>query len=279
MLKRILVAVVFSSCVVGVQAQSPRIPGVRAGIDKQTVDVLPSRNQPGSSGRFALETAGMSKAAGVTLDTVGDPDSFGHNMIYLGVAQTEQVILTGDCTAYPPGAGRCIETNPAPASTTVNEPDLAAIQLPGKATRTILCFTFTPFATWQWENTTGAQQTAVMYLRPAVRIESEVLDDPSLIDPNTGLPFNGVLMDATISTFLQARTLDPGESDFQYRATTRSCTGGLVSVRSLRENYGLSDSVIKDFFKNPITISFGVSGNVSMVTDATYFVGVRLYGD
>jgi hypothetical protein len=279
MFKKALVAVAFSFCVVGVQAQSPRHPGMPAGIDSQTVDVLHPGNQHGSPGRLVPNAPAVAKAAGVTIDTVGDPDSFGHNMVYLGMAQTQAVYLTGDCTGYPPDAGPCIETNPAPASTTVDEPDLAVIQLPGKATRTIICFTFTPFASWQWENATGAQQTAVMYLRPAVRIESEVLNDPSLIDPNTGLPFNGVLMDGTITTFLQARTLNPGEFDFQYRTTTRSCTGGLASVRSLRENYGLSDSVIKDFFKKPITITFGVTGNVSMVTEATYFVGVRLYGD
>ena len=78
--------------------------------------------------------------------------------------------------------------------------DLDTIELPGRATRTILCFTFTPFATWEWENHTGVAQTAQMGLRPGVRIESDVLNDPALVDPGTGLPFNGVLLDATVTT-------------------------------------------------------------------------------
>jgi len=277
--RKILAAVVMSCCAALVQAQPPQHSGVTVGLDAETADVLPTVRE---ARRVSPAGVGLMKAMGapgVTVDTVGDPDSFGRAKTYLGLAQTQVVSLQADCTGFPPEAGVCIETSPAPATTTVDEPDLATIELPGKATNSILCFTFTPFAQWQWANSTGSPQTAMMFLRPRVRIESDVLDDPSLIDPATGNPFNGVLMDSTISTFLQSRTLNDGESDFQYQATTRSCTGGLVSVRALREGYGLSDSVIKDFFKNPITITFGVYGYVAMVTDASYFVGIRLYGD
>ena len=186
--------------------------------------------------------------------------------------------MQADCTGLPAEAN-CIELNPAPAVTSVDESDLAMINLPGKATNSLLCFTITPFANWNWFNGTGTQQNAQMFLRPRVRIESVVLEDPSLINPTTGLPFNGVLLDFSISTFLQSRTLDDGESDFQFRATTRSCTGGLVNKRTLRDQYGLADALITEFFKQPITVSFGVIGNVSMVTNANFNVGVRLYGD
>jgi hypothetical protein len=55
--------------------------------------------------------------------------------------------------------------------------------------------------------------------------------------------------------------------------------GGIISEAALRDAYGLSDSVIKDFFKNPITVSFGTAGDVSMTTSVSYFAGIRLYGD
>ena len=117
-----------------------------------------------------------------------------------------------------------------------------------------------------------------MLLRPSVRIESEVLDDPSLVDPVSGLPFNGVLMESTVSTFLQYRSLEPGETDTQFHITTRSCIGGFASERQLR-GLGFSDAVIRDFYNNPITLTFGVRGSVSMVDSANYSVGIRLYGD
>ena len=227
---------------------------------------------------FATDYEGMPKRAGVTEESVGDPYSFGRAKTYLGVVQVHSVALRNDCTGYPP-EGNCVELLPAPAATTVDEMDLGTIELPGKATKSLLCFTFTPFANWQWTNDTGARQIAEMGLSPRVRIESEVLDDPSLIDPNTGLPFNGVLLDSTVSTFYQSRTIDPGEVDYQFNATTRSCTAGLVNVRFLRDSYGLSPKQIDQFFRHPITVTFGVWGRVSMVDSGSYSVGVRLYGD
>jgi hypothetical protein len=284
MRKKILLAVVLCCCVAGAQAQSSRLSGVPAGIDRESVDVLPMGTQHRLEGRFAPDMAQIANKGDITVETVGDPDSFGHNKTYLGLAQTESVILTDPLAGEPScsdylDAGytaQCVDLNPAPNSTTVDFPDLASIQLPGKATKSIICFTFTPITSWNWSNNTGSAQTAIMALRPSVRIESETLN--GLNDPE-GNPFNGVLMDATITTFLQYRTLNDGESDLQYNATTRSCIGGLVSERSLREGYGLSDKQIKDFFKNPITLTFGVRGSVAMVTYADYLVGIRLYGD
>ena len=279
MMRRMLVGCALLMCGAIVHAQSPAATDMAAVIDEQSMDVMPFGSAPGFSDFSAMDFEKKGGPGGVSEETVGDPDSFGLNKIYLGVAQTATVSLRADCSAYPPDTGICIETVPAPAVTHVDESDLAVIELPGRSTNSILCFTLTPFQQWQWYNGTGSQQSARMMLRPAVRIESDVLNDPTLINPITGLPFNGVLSDTTVSTFLQERTLDPNESDFQFHATTRNCTGGLVSVRSLRDSYGLSDAVIKDFFKEPITLSFGVRGHVSMVENASYFLGIRLYGD
>ena len=215
--------------------------------------------------------------AQITEETVGDPDSFGRARTYLGLAQA-RVTLRPDCTGFPPDADPCIETAPPPTVTSVDETDLDTIVLPGKATNSLVCFTFTPLATWQWENLTATPQPGRMFLRPSVRVESTVLEDPSLLDPD-GMPFNGVLFESTITTYLETRTVAPGETELQYRGMTRSCIGGLLSERVLRDGYGLSDAVIKEFFKNPITFTFGVTGDVAAVSTANYIVGVRLYGD
>jgi hypothetical protein len=279
---RLLTAVGMVAMVTGVAvgyAQSPDGLGETTWLEELSMEASTTAGEPGVVGPLSEPEGALVKRRGVTEETVGDPYSFGRAKTYLGVAQTQTVALQADCTGFPPDGGVCIETAPAPALTNVDETDLATIELPERATRSILCFTFTPFATWQWTNDTGMQQTARMFLRPSVRIESEVLEDPSLIDPSTGLPFNGVLLDANITTFVQMRTIDPGETDLQFHSTTRSCTGGLVNERALRDGYGLSDTVIRDFFRNPITVTLGVRGSAAMVTNATYSVGVRLYGD
>lgn len=278
MVKKVFVTLAVVFVVASAHAQSLSPSGSPAGIAGESVDLLSGEMEPMAMEIHATEVDGIVKRGGVTEESVGDPYSFGRDKTYLGVVQVRSVALRNDCTGYPPETP-CVELLPAPAVTNVDEMDLGTIELPSRATNSILCFTFTPFATWQWTNGTGSQQTAQMWLRPKVRIESDVLNDPALIDPHTGLPFNGVLLESTITTFLQSRTLDPNESDLQFQATTRSCTGGLVNVRALRDSYGLSNRVIRDFFRNPITVTFGVWGQVSMVDYGSYSVGVRLYGD
>lgn len=279
MMKKILTGMALLMCVALVHAENP----APIEFEAETVDLLPAA--PTGEVDFSLRAMEMpigdltAMAPKVTEDEVGDPYSFGRAKTYLGVAQTTSVTIQADCSAHPPDAGPCIETAPAPGVTSVDESDLGSIELPKKATKSLLCFTFTPFVNWQWSNFTGSPQTAQMFLRPTVKIESEVLLDPSLIDPGTGLPFNGVLLDSTISSFLQSRTIQDGETDFQFRALTRSCTGGIVNVRALRDSYGLPENVIKKFFKKPIKVSFGVRGSVSMVDYASYSTGIRLYGD
>jgi len=209
-----------------------------------------------------------SKAGGVTTATVGDPDSFGRDKTYLGVASTEQVHLHTTCAGV---SGPCIVLNPQPAATSVDETGLASIELPKNATNSLICFSVRPIAQWNWTNTTGSPQSALMGLRPRVTIENPVLADPSL-----GL---GGSIEFTLTTFYQQRTIDPGESDFQIRETSRDCVGGLISKRNLMLGYGLSARQVRDFFRSPTTISFGLVGSVAMVSDGIYFYGIRLYGD
>lgn len=265
--KHVLVAALCALFVGAAQAE-PR------GLGDLPIDLKQIRDidmiAPGAAFERTLK-AGPSEAE------VGDPDSFGRAKTYLGVKQTPFLSLVPDCTGFPPDS--CIELNPAPALTSVDESDLAVFELPKKATNSILCFTFTQFATWNFSNFTGATQTARMQLRPRVRIESEVLDDPALINPSTGLPFGGVLDDIPITVERESKSIEPGQFETRSTSITRSCTGGLVNPRSLALNYGLSPAVISEFFKQPITLSLGVIGDVAMVEFVSFSVGARLYGD
>ncbi len=75
----------------------------------------------------------MAKAA-LDEDLVGDADSFGREKTYLGVEQTTTLFIQSDCSGLDPEFSRCIEPNPAPANTFVDELDLGSIELPAKAT-------------------------------------------------------------------------------------------------------------------------------------------------
>lgn len=227
--------------------------------------------------RAEIRAAAQQAASTVTEADVGDVESFGLNKIYLGVEQTLPILVDSDCSGFDPANGVCIEPNPAPANTAIDEFNLGTLELPGKATNSLLCFTFTQFSNWFWNNSTATTANARMSLRPTVQIANDVLIGLTDISGN---PFNGtVFVDpAAITVLTLEHTLPAGAVEFQGHSVTRSCTGGLVSARSLRAQ-GLTDEQIKDFFKEPMTITFGMAGNVSLVEFGQFFVGVRLYGD
>ena len=266
-MKNGVMGVLLFLCATAVCAQRP--VGALTGFNEWAADASPANR--------------VMMRAGPTEEEVGDADSFGNEKIYLGLAQTGGVTIQADCTGFDPAAGVCIEHAAPPGSTFVDETGLGAIELPKKASDSILCFTFTQFSTWAWANNTGSQQTGSMGLFLTVQIENEALI--GLSDAG-GNPFNGFLFldgagtptPAGIIVSTSQTTLPDGAFEVQRERTTRSCTGGIVSANALRAQ-GLTDAQIKDFFDEPMTITFGVAGSVSMTDFANFFGGIRIYGD
>ena len=221
---------------------------------------------------------GAIAAAALTDAEVGDADSFGKNVTYLGLGQTMPVFLTDDCTGTDPATERCIVQQPAPLITTFDEAGLGVLTLPARATKTLMCFTLTPFINIQWTNNTGAQQLARFNATAVITIDNSVLNDPALIDPNTGAPFNGSI-EVGLSTWRNTHTIANGEFETEASQQSRGCIAGVVSRRQLVETYSLTDVLAKEFFKRPMTIHFGARGSVSMSQFTQYFYGIRLYGD
>lgn len=220
----------------------------------------------------------LAAAAAPTVDDVGDPDSFGRNVTYLGLAQTLAVSLAPDCTGTDPTTEHCIVQNAAPAVTSFNESNLATMNLPAKATKSLICFALTPFIDISWNNGTAVPQTARFNASAVITIDNDLLADPALIDPTTGLPFGGSLT-LSLSTWRHLKSLQPGDFENESSTQSRNCIAGIISQRALVDNYGLTANQAKDFFKKPMTLHFGARGSVSMSDYTTYFYGIRLYGD
>ena len=218
--------------------------------------------------------------AGPDPSEVGDADSFGRSVVYLGLASTPTVVFSTNCAGAPPPApSRCVNMNAQPALTTFVENKLASLTIPAKSTHSLLCFAVTPAITFQFHNQTGvAQPTARFSARPTIVIENEVLNDPSLIDPTTGLPFNGRIS-TSLLTFMESRNMAANDRDLKQMFVSRTCIEGLVSRRALNGVYGLPDTIVDDFFLHPTTLIFGATGDVQLVTNASYYYGLRIYGD
>jgi len=209
---------------------------------------------------------------------LGDADSFGRNVRYLGLAQIPPLDLLPACGAPAPGT-RCIPLLAPPAVTRFSLPNLARIDLPARATNSLLCLSLTPFVNFELANTTGVFQPSAQFdLTAVVTVESPVLADPALVDAATGAPFAGRIV-VPLSSYREARSLAVDERAFKRMVLSRDCVGGVISRRDLIENRGLSATLATRVFQQPITLRFGAEGHAQLVSQASAFYGVRVYGD
>jgi hypothetical protein len=210
---------------------------------------------------------------------VGDADSFGRNVRWLGSLDTE-IDLLSDCTGLPSRAqDRCMVRAAAPSATSFSYSDLNRITLPAHSTNSLLCQWWTPIVTLSFANPTAAPLTARVRWSPTLTVESSVLADPTLIDPNTGAPFGGKLETSVASSHNEAFTLAPGENRSWRDSSSRLCIAGALSKQGLIEGYGLSAAKANDVLNHELTIRLNVTGSVTGVDQAQLYFGLRFVGD
>lgn len=213
---------------------------------------------------------------------VGDADSFGRNVHFIGTMQSGNVVVQGDCTpdpSSPPGPDdRCVPTNAAPALTSFAVTDIGRVVIPARAAHSLICHWQTPLVIFAFANDTGVYQADARFaVTPTYTIQNAVLDDPSLIDPATGLPFGGQF-ELGLGGIRRERSLQPGENQLEREAGTRVCIGGIIS-RQLLTGMGLSEAQATQFFRNDTVITMNMSGQAKLVEFATILYGVRFVGD
>jgi hypothetical protein len=225
---------------------------------------------PGPTARTAAPKAGPSAA------DVGDADSFGRSLNWLGLADA-WIELTADCTGS--DADRCQELAAAPATTTFAFDDVGHVTLPRNAANSLMCYWFSPYLQVDYANPTTTAAIAELSYVPTVTVENPVLDDPALIDPNTGLPFGGSLLTGMTSSARYEVPLAAGQHSLQRDRDSAVCIAGLISRQSLMQNYGLSDAQARQFFRKPTTLRLNVHGSAQFVGDASLYFGLRIVGD
>jgi hypothetical protein len=227
----------------------------------------------------AQQRAVAIQGAQVSPADVGDADSFGRNVHFLGVAFTGFTQLQADCTSpfFTGPDDRCFVPNAPPAPSVFEIRDVGRMKLPAKAANSLLCHSITSQPLWQFRNPTANTDIARFQYLVFVTIENEVLNDPKLIDLNTGEPFGGVL-EQGFSMITDFQTVHPGDFARRRNISTRSCQGGLISKAGLID-LGLSPAQADDFFKKPMTLRLHMLLLTQFVDQATALYGLRIYGD
>ncbi len=234
---------------------------------------------PIAAARFAVQggTSGTIASAGVTDADVGDSDSFGRSLQWLGVADMS-VALDSDCSGVTPPAA-CQVLAPAPALTSFNFTDLGHISLPAKATNSLLCYWLSPVLTVNYSNPTASAVVARLNINPTLTVENPVLATPGLIDPTTGAPFNGSLLTGMTSSQHFQIPLPAGLSISERKRDSAVCIAGFINHKALTDTYGLTNAQANDFFKKPTTVRLNLSGSAQYVNSANLYFGFRIIGD
>jgi hypothetical protein len=241
---------------------------------------MPARGESGSdavrSHRKGVHHPNMLEAASSPTNAdVGDGDSFGRSVNHLGFTVVEGVQIWHDCTDRVPE--RCmVPSGETPGGFLEYIGDDAVIKLPARAARSLLCFNLTNFGIIQFTNPGPMKQTGSATLMATWRLESEVLQDPTLINPNTGLPFDGSLTNAAFLA-QEWQILHPGDGLPVVPTHSRGCVAGHLSRRGLID-MGLSEAQAREVFRRPITLRFGARVQASHAYAVSSY-GVRIYGD
>lgn len=235
---------------------------------------------PTGAKRLRLERhAKSSPAAKLSVDDVGDVESFGRDVKWLGLTSAF-VNLSDTCPVDPGNPDElCQVLNPAPAATSFTFDDAAHITLPAKASHSILCYWFSPVLTINYRNLGATHVLARLRYSPTLTVENSLLGDPTLIDPTTGAPFGGKLLTSMTSSETLVQPLDPGDNYVERTRDSAVCMSGLISKRNLIEGYGLTEAQANEFFKRPTTVRLNISGLAQNVGTASMVFGLRLVGD
>jgi hypothetical protein len=233
----------------------------------------------------SLALAGGLQAAPPTAEDVGDVETFGHNVQYMGAA-SGGVTLTAACPAptptptppFNPNNSQCFNLAAAPATTTFDAQDICRIKLPKKQTRNVIYPACIFFVNYQLQNSTGVSQPSGLFAFTAsLSIESDVLNNPSIIDPGTGLPAAGKFTLQFPYIFRDDRSMENGDRQRRRETLVRVGNTGLTKAQFVA--LGLTESQVDDLFKSVITVRMSVTGSAKLCTDASITGNMRLFGD
>jgi len=182
---------------------------------------------------------------------------------------------------FPPGPeAHGSVRNAKPAPPTFTTPDAARMVIPGKSSFSLFCHWQTPVSLAVLHNTSGATiQNARFFATPTYTFQNPVLNDPSLINPVTGLPFGGQIVSPALVGIRHQQSLQPGDMVQERDDETRACINGMISKRQLTETYGLTDAQANNFFKQDTAITMGLTIQATAVEFASLVYSTRWLGD
>lgn len=262
-----------------VQAQRPR--AVRQDIKEARQEAVRDARESKQMYSFA-----PSKDENSEPQELYDPNSFGKNVKFLGsfyagtlyvYRSCDPQILLDEVGLVLAADDKCVaHTLTSPMATTEVFDTVWQISIPRNTVDNVIY----PMLNNGIGFDSFANQPGVINFiySPRLTIESEALNDPTAINPNTGLPMNGSFTTSLAGS--RVRSFSVATGDFQSDYSNNAS----VASRGLSRDYfaamGLPQSVINRLFNRPMTLKFGIRARVSgPVEFAQFFYTFRLFGN
>jgi hypothetical protein len=246
----------------------------RPGVERRGQDILPSRQVLRLSRAHKSAAAPGTTAAAVTVEDVGDVDSFGRNLKWLGITSA---FINLDSACDPASTDLCQVLGPG--QTSFNFPDAARLTLPGKSAHSLMCYWFSPVINVTYSNPGSTPAVSLLRYNPTLTVDNPMLADPALIDPTTGVPFGGHLTTSMTSSEIFEVPLPAGTTITERTRDSAVCMAGFLNRRMMIDTYGFTEAQADEFFKKPMTIHLNVSGAARGVAFANLILGLRVIGD
>ncbi|MBK7705775.1 MAG: hypothetical protein IPJ30_08325 [Acidobacteria bacterium] len=221
----------------------------------------------------------------LSVSDVGEPDSFGKNVKFLGTARTgvvyvylscDPAVLLADVGVTLGPDDRCfVHTVGTPTSSgTFN--DLGRITIPGRSADNTIYFVVNRTIDNEFQNTFANEIPTFFRFSPRLTIESTALNDPAAVDTN-GNPLNGVLTISAFGTRIFNNSLHPGAYETSCDQSSAAASTGFA--RTYFAALGLPPQVIDQLYRRPMTIKLGMSVSVRGVYFGQYLYSMRFMGN
>lgn len=222
----------------------------------------------------------------LTAQDVGEPDSFGKNVKFLGTATSGGVVVYNSCDPQillndlniTLGADdRCLSHTLGGPTSSATFNDIGRITIPGKSADNVIYFLVNNLVQYEFTNNFSNEFPGIVLYSPRLTIESTALNDPTAINPDTGLPLNGVLTVGISSSKFLNRSIAANGFESYFDNYSSAATRGFA--RSYFEDIGLPQSVIKELYKRPMTIKLNLRLVVRGVSYGYFRYTMRFMGN
>jgi len=222
----------------------------------------------------------------LTAADVGEPDSFGKAVKFMGTAATGVVYVYRSCDPQvlldelevTLGADdRCLAHTVGGAISSATFNDLGRITIPGRTADNVIYFVLNNTVSSGLQNDFANNLLVSFSYGPRLTIESAALNDPAALDPTTGQPLNGVLTITAFGAKQFSKTIAPNDFEFSFDHYSTAATRGFA--RGYFADLGLPQTVINNLYRQPMTIRLGMRVSVRNVASGQYTYAMRLTGN